>query len=255
MKNRLIGSSSLLVIGMLLGPIAQAAESEIGGVVQEEYRGAEGVRITGGQEALEYQRPVFSDEKVLTDRDEDTVLQFHDESRLYVGAKSVVVLDRFVYDPSTKLSDAAITFTKGAFRFVSGQTENEEAIKLRTPKAALVIRGTTVQIHILDDGNEIIYDGGGNVTVVGCGGISSSDLTPGLAVKLDYMCNATLGFFSGNITGTPTFTGFKPLGSGGMGGGPDNRPEGQGSEGNKGAAQSPPPSPPPPSPPSGGGYS
>ncbi|MBX6323972.1 MAG: FecR domain-containing protein [Rhodospirillaceae bacterium] len=254
MKNRLTGSASLLVIGMLLVTTARAEESQIGGVIQEEYRGAEGIRITGDQEALEYQRPVFSDEKVLTNQEGETVLQFHDESKLYVGAKSVVILDKFVYDPSTKLGDAAITFTKGAFRFVSGQTENEEAIKLRTPKAALVIRGTTVQVHILDDGNEIIYDGGGNVTVVGCGGVSSTDLVPGMAVKLDYMCQATLGFMSGNVTGTPTFTGFKALGSGGMGGGPDNRPSGPGGPGGPGEPGPSLSPPPPPPPPSGGGY-
>src|SRR5215470_3003900 len=116
MKNRLIGSSSLMVITLLLAPAAHASEAQIGGVVQEEYRGAEGLRISGSKDQLQYQAPVYSDEKVLTQHESETVLKFQDESTLYVGANSVVTLDKFVYDPSTKIGDAAITFTKGAFR-------------------------------------------------------------------------------------------------------------------------------------------
>jgi hypothetical protein len=257
MKNRLSGSSSLMVISLLLAPVTgMAAEAQIGGVVQEEYRGAEGVRISGGKDSLQYQQPVYSDEKVLTEHQGETVLQFQDESKLYVGANSVVTLDKFIYDPSTKLGDAAITFTKGAFRFVSGQMSNEEEIKLRTPKAALVIRGTSVQIHILPDGNEIIYDAGGKVTVIGCGGISSSDLVPGQAVKLDYMCGQTLGFFSGGTLGAPTFTSFTPTSTSGSGNSGQSGNQGGGEGGGEsgtGPAQSPPPgsppSPPPHSPP------
>jgi hypothetical protein len=83
MKNRLSGSSSLMVISLLLAPVTgMAAEAQIGGVVQEEYRGAEGVRISGGKDSLQYQQPVYSDEKVLTEHQGETVLQFQDESKL-----------------------------------------------------------------------------------------------------------------------------------------------------------------------------
>lgn len=215
MKGRLSGTSSLMVIGLLLAPAAPAAAAEIGAVIHEEYSGATGVRVDGVREELRYQQPVHADEKVLTDAEAVTQLEFLDESTLYVGVNSVVTLDKFVYDPASQLGEAAISFTKGAFRFVSGEMKNEEAISLRTPKAALVIRGTTVTIYLQDDGSEVI-DIDGAVSYAACGAPPAT-LPSGGAILIDYMCNVTPGYASGPETGPPVLERFSPI-NGGMGG-------------------------------------
>lgn len=200
-----------MVIGLLLAPATQAADEEIGAVIQEQYAGAMGIRVTGAQGPLQYQQPVHAEERVLTGTEQSTQLQFLDESRLYVGATSVVVLDKFVYDPASQLGDAALSFSKGAFRFVSGQMQNEEAIRLRTPKTALVIRGTTVSIFLLDNGAEVIASDDGTVGVTACPGSaaeSSADLTGGNAAMINYVCELTQGKLTGPSTEVPEFPGF-----------------------------------------------
>jgi hypothetical protein len=218
MKGRLNGTSSLMVIGLLLAPAAQAAEAEIGAVIQEEYSGATGIRVGGQQGELRFQQPVHADEKVVTHADAVTQLQFLDESTLYVGTNSVVTLDKFVYDPASQLGEAALHFTKGAFRFVSGEMKNEEAITLRTRNATLVIRGTTITLYLLDDGSDVV-DVDGDVQALTCpnGNTPPTDIASGTAIKIDYMCDVVLGYALGPGTGPPKFEGFRPIG-GGLGG-------------------------------------
>lgn len=221
MKARLIGSTSLLALGLMMGS-AGAQEQTIGMVV-EDYRGAEGVRIGGTVEQLHRDIPVYSNERVITEADESTRLQFLDESQLYVGANSLVVLDRFVYDPASQLGEAALSFGKGAFRFVSGQMQNEEDIHLRTPKTALVIRGTTISIFLLNDGTEVIASEDGSIGVTACpggGAEGSAELTAGDAVAINYVCELTLGRLTGPVPDTPEFPGFRSNDAGPTGGRP-----------------------------------
>lgn len=247
MKGRLTGSSSLMVISLLLSPAA-AADDQIGAVITEEYSGATGIRVSGEQNELRFQQPVHSEEKVVTEEEEFTQLQFLDESTLYVGANSVVTLDRFVYDPASQLGDATLSFSKGAFRFISGRMQNEEAIRLQTPKASLVIRGTTVTIYLFDDGSELV-DVDGDVLLRGCGAASPISVPSGMAVLIDYVCTATLGYASGPESGPPYLESFRPLGSGPTGG--QNNPQrgAQAGEAGEPPAHSPhlsaPPHPPP----------
>ena len=49
-----------------------------------------------------------------------------------IGGASTVVLDRFVYDPDAGTGEAAISFSKGIFRFVTGGIKNKEAVQLHT---------------------------------------------------------------------------------------------------------------------------
>ena len=56
---------------------------------------------------------------------------------------AMAVLDRFVYDPDTHQGDVAISFAKGAFRFIRGEIKNKQNVTLRTPTASMVIRGTS----------------------------------------------------------------------------------------------------------------
>src|SRR5215510_2976198 len=78
--------------------VAQA-EPEVGLVVQQDYTGALGTRTASQPEALEYFKKVFAEERVDTDATAKTSLQFLDKTALYVGVRSSVVLDRFIYDP------------------------------------------------------------------------------------------------------------------------------------------------------------
>lgn len=147
----------LIGCGLGFGAISQArAEPEIGTVYQRPYLGATGARVDGARGPLYFNTTVYADETVATESGGSTAIEFHDGTRLQVGASSTVVLDSFVYDPDTGAADAVLNFTKGIFRFVSGSI-GEENLRLETPSASLTIRGTTFVLAVDEVGNTDVW--------------------------------------------------------------------------------------------------
>jgi hypothetical protein len=156
-------SAIMLVVGALSAQPA-APEPQVGAVGQQEYLGTTGTRVSGAARDLVYNETVYADERVDTGRSQDshTSLVFLDRTNLYIGARSSVVLDKFVYDPNSHQGDVAISFAKGAFRFVTGEIENKQNVTLRTPTASMVIRGTVLVLFVLADGTtEVDVESGG----------------------------------------------------------------------------------------------
>src|SRR5262249_10871239 len=92
-----------------LAATAALADQQIGNVVQKHFNGATGLRVaTSTADDLIFDRDVFSGETVKTPSSASTVIRFEDKTQIQVGANSTIVLDKFVYDPSTGTGDAAI---------------------------------------------------------------------------------------------------------------------------------------------------
>jgi hypothetical protein len=72
-----------------------------------------------------------------------TNLRFLDKAKLQVS-NSEVELDSFVYDDDSDTGEMAMTFTKGAFRFITGQMSNMDGFKLLTPTVAIGVRGADI---------------------------------------------------------------------------------------------------------------
>jgi hypothetical protein len=170
------------------GGSAAMAEPEIGVVVQQEYSGAVGTRAAGPTEELNYFRTIFAEERVDTDAVATTSLQFLDDTNLYVGSHSSVLLDRFIYDPSTQNGEAAINFTKGAFRFITGNIKSKEAVNLNTPTASMVIRGTHLLIFVLPDGTSEINVLEGAVDLLPCQSADAQRINAGEAITITPSC-------------------------------------------------------------------
>ena len=114
-----------------------------GSVVQRDFNGARGIRVAStAADDLIFERDVFAGETVKTSSSASTVIRFADKTQIQVGANSTIVLDKFVYDPSSGTGDAAIKFGTGVFRFITGDIKNKDAVKLSTPTTSLTIRGT-----------------------------------------------------------------------------------------------------------------
>ena len=164
MSWALRATSAMAVVAGALWIQPVAAEPQVGAVGQQEYLGATGTRVSGAAGDLVYNETVYADERVDTGRNADshTSLVFLDRTNLYIGARSSVVLDKFVYDPSSHQGDVAISFAKGAFRFVTGEIKNKQNVTLRTPTASMVIRGTVLVLFVLADGTtEVDVESGG----------------------------------------------------------------------------------------------
>jgi hypothetical protein len=177
----------------LCAQVGQAAQgdSKIGGVSQREYKGATGAISGGAASALYFASDVYSGETVSTPNAGSTVLTFGDTTQLNVGANSTVVLDRFVYDPGSRAGDASINFTKGIFRFVTGDIQNKSNVKLTTPTTSLTIRGTDFKV-VVNDAGTIVEVIKGAVEIKPCGGTAETRLvTPGEAVRVSPSCSVS----------------------------------------------------------------
>jgi len=108
---------------------------------------------------LSIQTDVFSSERVETQKSAWAQIRFRDDTDFRVGGNSVVVLDKFVYDPQKKTGQLAINVTQGMFRFVTG-TMNKDGYKIHTPSAVIGVRGTDFLLEVGANGTRVaVIDG------------------------------------------------------------------------------------------------
>ncbi|MDY0874212.1 FecR family protein [Dongia rigui] len=190
MKQKKLSRISLGVVALAVIAPAFATESRIGEVVQRQYNGA--VAEPNGRtasHAIHFSDSVFALDTVRTDAAGSTALQFLDDTTVQLGSNAEVRLDSFAYDPSTTVGAAEISFTKGAFRYIGGKMTTEEDVRLHTPTATMVIRGTELVIYVWDDGRTEVNVVSGAVEVSGCGGKGSSLAMTGMQVTVLPNCS------------------------------------------------------------------
>jgi hypothetical protein len=89
---------------------------------------------------------IFRDEVVRTGVVSAARLVFSDKTNLSIGPTATVTLDKFVFAGETSYSKATVELSKGAMRFVTGQS-NKPAYEIKTPVATIGVRGTIVDIR------------------------------------------------------------------------------------------------------------
>ena len=103
---------------------------------------------------------------------------FIDKTTLNVGPNSTLVIDRFVYNPATTKGELALSLGKGVMRVVGGVATHSEGATIRTPVAAIGLRGGIAIIsHSGSQRDTQAILGFGRMSVTSlCGG--GSDCTP-----------------------------------------------------------------------------
>jgi FecR protein len=95
-------------------------------------------------EAAAVGMPVEMNDKISTGPEARLQITFNDGTVLTLGELAEVVVDRYVYNPSTSTGALALNSARGALRFVTGNIghmSNKE-VTVKTPQAALAVRGT-----------------------------------------------------------------------------------------------------------------
>ena len=89
---------------------------------------------------------IFLGDHVTSGNDSGMQILLLDETVFTIGPQADMVIDDFVYDPSTGTGKLAASVTKGAFRFVTGRVaaNNPSDMEVNTPAATIGIRGTMV---------------------------------------------------------------------------------------------------------------
>jgi hypothetical protein len=113
---------------------AAAVRNQVDGILNDQTR-----NLSSGSS-------VHSEELIRSGDASVAELVFLDKTRLSVGPKSQVRLDKFVYNPGGSGS-VVIDTTRGAYRFITG-VQDPRNYEIVTPYATLGVRGTILEINL-----------------------------------------------------------------------------------------------------------
>ena len=155
-KLKILVSCLVLSLTVLVSPGALASTSDqvIGKterVVGEVY-GNSVLRRLKTDEAL------LRDQRVRAGVDGAADLRFLDKSRLKIGPRSEIILDKFVYDPDTNAVEGTLNLVRGVLRFTSAAVDRN--ITFKTRAVVIGIRGTVFDLMATDRSTEIMVHEG-----------------------------------------------------------------------------------------------
>ncbi len=92
--------------------------------------------------------PVFESDSLRTGGDGRIGVTLKDDTRVSIGPRSEVRLDRFSYAPAQGQLGFAMRVVRGVAAYVSGRIAKlaPDAVRLETPAAIVGVRGTSVAI-------------------------------------------------------------------------------------------------------------
>ena len=123
----------LLVLGVIaLQSTASHSQEAIGSATSVKPQAEANARMLSGGST------VYSKELIHTGDAGVADLRFHDNTKLSVGPKSSVRLDKFVYDPNKSAGSVAVEATRGSFRLITG---SQGTSSVKTSYGTLGIRG------------------------------------------------------------------------------------------------------------------
>lgn len=94
--------------------------------------------------------PVDRGDRIVTGYNGSVGVTFNDGAMLSAGPGSVLVLDAFNYDPSTRAGNFDVTVLRGTLSAISGKLviQTPGAMQVRTPTAVIGVRGTEFLVHV-----------------------------------------------------------------------------------------------------------
>ena len=125
-------------VGMALLAQPASAATEIGKTVIV-------VKTVTGQIEETVRRLVINDgvsqnEIISTESDAASEIVFLDGTKISVGPRARVTLDRFVYDPDPSKCTFFLSVSQGVFRFVTGGMAHQ-SYEIKTPNGTIGVRG------------------------------------------------------------------------------------------------------------------
>jgi len=143
MTHQLIARLTLAALGLAFGLPALA--QSIGTVATNEPT-MTGTPPGGGARALKVGTEVVQDEVIASSATGRGQLMFLDQTTLSLAPNTVIVLDRFVFDPASGDGQIGLQLTKGALRFIGGTLSEAQDATVVTPTATIGIRGSSALV-------------------------------------------------------------------------------------------------------------
>lgn len=97
--------------------------------------------------------PVQELDRVMSQSESSVGISMNDETLLSLGPNSMLVIDKYAYDPVTREGQVATSILKGTLRYVTGLIGrlHPEAIKVTTENSTIGIRGTEFIVQVPGD--------------------------------------------------------------------------------------------------------
>ncbi len=117
---------------------------------------ATATRVDGSKVTLAKDMTVHQGDIIETGGGAALKVVFLDESTFSIGESGRIVLDEFVFDPTSLEGASSVSLVQGVFVFISGEiaANNPDQMVLKTPVATIGIRGTAVAIQATQEGEE-----------------------------------------------------------------------------------------------------
>ena len=173
-------ASALLATALLT--VGLPVQADPVGLVNKVQKTAYGTPPTGARTPKQPTDGVEFNELIETVRDSAIEIGFVDGSRLTLGAEATVKIDEFTFDSAVDTGAAALTLTRGSLRWVTGLMP--PGTRLVTPTATITIRGTTLKLGVLANGNTIVALIDGLATVSGNNGQTGVDIKGGQSARV-----------------------------------------------------------------------
>jgi len=101
--------------------------------------------------------PVNMDDEVKTAKGV-VGITFDDDTQVKVGEHSELIIDDFVYDPTSSSGSLGLLVTMGTVKYSSGQLahNNPDSVDIKTPSATIAVRGTAFSMTVNELGDSLI---------------------------------------------------------------------------------------------------
>lgn len=85
-------------------------------------------------------------------------ITFDDETQVHIGEHSELIIDDFVYDPSTSQGSLGLKVAMGTVKYASGNIahSNPDTVDIQTPSATIAVRGTAFYMTVDEIGKSLV---------------------------------------------------------------------------------------------------
>jgi hypothetical protein len=149
-----------IMAGLLGCPAPAAADAAPVAAMEQVQRAVYGTPPQGNQAVKRKGDQVVFAESLETLTESKALVRFIDGSGLAIGSGSKVLIDEFVFDPSSVEGNALIKIAVGTLRFATGAMPKGGTV-IQTPVATMTLRGTDVTVHVAPSGRTdvVVHEG------------------------------------------------------------------------------------------------
>lgn len=148
-----VASAAVGALAWLVGARVAAAETEIGATVA--VKNEVTAELESSKRRLQKGASLHQMEIVEAAKTASAEIRLLDDTRLAVGPGARVVLDKFIYNAPAEPGAIVVRLSKGAFRFMSGESPSS-AYEIRTPTASMGVRGTVFDVYVAENGETAV---------------------------------------------------------------------------------------------------